>query len=432
MKKRSTAKRSPPQIPSAMKSPRFLALALQGGIFAVAIVATTLTGWLLSAPEREPANGLRICKQRRYSTTEWNDWVKRVARAYPNIDFEKTSEILQRCQHHIAAANVSTGNLVPFVHQQAKIRRDDFEMGFEVPDRDYLAAQPKEMMALPHELADGLPDDWEDLFQERGWLYLRYTSWSVKNPPNDSMERLLVMVPGSAYDQWINFTFKDPSNPSSPPERMIDMIVMQKRDSSQNIQPKIHFRQYVTNSRGNRPLLRTRGQLGKTENCYSCHATGMREIIPAPGSLQPVVALRGEEGSDGVELARKRLDRLNKRMRDYGKVSWGSSLDPATYGPPLGAVVGCNRCHDGQARGILNAGADAESVRHKMVRELTMPPTRLTEIRSSLETRMTGGSTGLNPAESDHLHAREKLNEEYWDLYQRASLIQMRHWLRGN
>ncbi|MEK7690055.1 MAG: hypothetical protein AAB425_03445, partial [Bdellovibrionota bacterium] len=238
---------------------------------------------------------------------------------------------------------------------------------FRQSDLDYLAATPPEMIAFPDELKDGLPENWREICDGHpDWSCLPFTSKSLPNPPALSFGRLLIVARGPDFDRWMLFTVPEKRGKKVSKEHLIDFIGVEKTqviDGSiqKREKPLLHFVEYWRDRKGGNPVYRK-----QLASCYKCHPSGMRDIVPAIGSVDEA----------GATLAKD----LNREMRRYGGFDLGGAFDPADYGPPMGDAQSCTKCHDGKPghRGILNAAHLGERSRHqiyfKMVHDLSMPP----------------------------------------------------------
>jgi|GEM_PF-4600320 len=253
-------------------------------------------------------------------------------------------------------------NLENFVRTQKITHQDGHHMQFLASDQEYLSSRRPELLSLPTELSNGLPENWRKICQDKGWTCLPFVSKSLPNPSRLSFKRLLIIIDGADYDKWMLFT-TDADNGSD--ERLIDFMAIEKTEQvgnqiTQRPRPLMHFAEYWRDRNGAKPEFRK-----DIASCYKCHPSGMKDIVPAYGSV-----------------ARNQLplvDKINKRIADYGRMDWGqNSVNINHYGPAMGEKQGCLECHNGRLRGEINAAHLGERSRHqiyfKMGQDLTMPP----------------------------------------------------------
>ncbi len=245
--------------------------------------------------------------------------------------------------------------------------------GMEMSDAEYQAQLPTVLQTLPPELANGLPANWREVAAQKGWQAVTYRSRTVGNPgPTQSYMRVLFKIPGNPYERWIQFTIGELDNPNQP-EQLIDAIAV-------NTQTKqISFNQFWRNSNGKDPQPRASGPHGTSgtmDSCIMCHPNGMRELSPAPGSYPE---------KDGPTI-----EAMNASMQDYKKLNW-QGVDMDAYGPPIGQVEGCVRCHNGYtgdpeiSRGALTVMTHASNYEHKLLGDLSMTPTTLSDRDEALQ-----------------------------------------------
>ena len=256
--------------------------------------------------------------------------------------------------------------VIKSARQTKYTRYNGHSMGWEVSDSDYLSSAPDGYLDLPRELKDGLPEDYKELAERKGWKMVEYRSRTVGNPPNGSYSRVLFLIEGEKVDKWIQFTLPENANNT---ERLIDFIALEKPQGPED-KATPYFTQYWRDSNGRNPKVRSQGQF---DNCYSCHPNGMRELSPEPGSYSA-------EGAQN-------LDYMREKMTNYtagrGSVDWGGALHPEDYGPPMGQAQGCVKCHnngDGMhefSRGAINSRHSQGHIRHKMTEDKTMPVSML-------------------------------------------------------
>jgi hypothetical protein len=314
-------------------------------------------------------------------------------------DYGAISKTLQDCQPKIEELGLNT--CMSNLNKYASIRKPkpidlSFKLGFEVDDSTYYRQLKEdgsiESLALPKagegiDLSLGIPSDWrEQIAASNGKVeVLNYRSRTVTNPGGvGSYNRLLFYVQGEKYDKWIQFTLPEPTKfdeqgftalGDSGPERLVDFIAIDKTTSPK----RILFAQYWRDANGQNPVPRTKelaehllgmvpaGVPNQSDACYTCHAGGMRQLSPQPGSV-------------GVE-AFQQLSAYNKRMQGYGHLDWAGAIHPDYYGPPMGQAAGCAVCHrndsnpisDAFTRGPINRAFAPAHVQHKLMTDMSMP-----------------------------------------------------------
>jgi hypothetical protein len=241
-----------------------------------------------------------------------------------------------------------TANLRRFVpawvHQHAP---DSY--GFRQDNPTYLAAQtgpdaPPGMMDPPPQLlaAMGSPATIEQAARDNGWTYLTH-------PSGIGGVRTFVSTRDAQgrFDQWMLVGLDEDGLVPTP--SIMSFIGVQKTDPSGKSVDKVrlHFRDYLlTRDAGSWKVELSTTLDGK---CYACHGSGMRLLIPTAQSAS-----------------------VNALLLSYGLPDWGSTLDPADHGPPLGSALGCNGCHDGVTRGVLTVSTSEGMLRQKVVDQLSM------------------------------------------------------------
>ncbi len=262
------------------------------------------------------------------------------------------------CESEINANNVAGcfENLKNFSRRKIAVSEADFA-GFEVSRDDYFNSRPKEAYALPEELQGGIPDNYRKLAKDKGWKVIEYRSRTVGNPGRHgngrSYNRLLILVEGSPYDKYIQFTLP---NENGKPQQLVDFISVDKSKSPK----EITFNQFDRDIEGKNPKPRE-----FFDSCFSCHPNGMRNLSPAPGSVS-------KEDTEN-------LDYMNNKMDSYKKMSWGKAVVPEHDGPALGEAQGCVRCHNGYtgqegiSRGALTNSTAGSHIRHKVEGDASMP-----------------------------------------------------------
>lgn len=248
--------------------------------------------------------------------------------------------------------------------------------GFTQENALYLAAQtgpsmPSSMMDPPAALIAALPEraNIEQAARVNGWPYLTHDGCL-------GGIRLFVTVrdPEDRFDQWMVVGL-DSSASRADDGSVLSFIGVQKRDSAGLKLPRVrpHFRDYlIFDAGGSWNLLLPQEHSGK---CFGCHGSGMRLLIPTQESVTLSAPVAGESayGTDvPPDFGLQRLSELNQRLLSYGLPDWNGSIDPADHGPALGESLGCTHCHNGILRGVLTVSTDEQTLKRKIVDELSM------------------------------------------------------------
>lgn len=297
---------------------------------------------------------------------------------------DEIESVLARCEgflsthEPIARCTKNLRDFVPAFLQQHSAE----SYGFTVDNHTYLEAQeaadrPSGMMRPPRALIAALPlrVDFESAARENGWKYITHDS------ALDGV-RTFVLIPDrdGRFDQWMLLNFLKKDQPAIDPVTPMSFIAVQKKDASgrQLAQVRLHFRDYnLTPSSEGFRLALVEERNGK---CYSCHPSGVRQLIPRRTSVLEASPVRGEPGYDPSgrsapkDFAFGRLQELNAKLRSYGMPDWEGRIVPGHHGPALGAAQGCMECHDGSARGILTVSTSGRQLEQKIHNELAMPP----------------------------------------------------------
>lgn len=299
------------------------------------------------------------------------DFAERARTEIGDVFTECAEDVL--AQPRIAACTERLRAFLPA--WQAQHAADSY--GFKPGNADYFAAQvgtsePVGMMAPPEALLAALPNyaDLEAAAREQGWPYLVHDSCL-------GGLRLFVNVQGGdpRFEQWLLFGV-EPGAPSVASGSIVSFLAVQKaaRDGAPLAQPRVHFRDYFALQNGaswSLSLPETHG--GK---CYSCHGSGVRQLLPFVSDQARAEPVRGELGygaSDAPEgFAAERLAGMNERLASYGLPDWGDALELGAHGPALGAELHCTSCHDGVLRGPLTVFTSEGMLQRKVVTELSM------------------------------------------------------------
>ena len=172
----------------------------------------------------------------------------------------------------------------------ALARRDDHQLGFEVPDEQYFAETSQyttipEFFLTPRFLkvvsrAETLPQA-KALLREMNatrapgqqLIFFSYTSRHLGTPDNrNSFRRLLIIVPGDSAqrlpEKWVQFGIADPGKPRSV--RNVSVVaVLANNDQTANVYFKDFYRTY---RRSGVITIKGRWELGEgDDNCVTCH-----------------------------------------------------------------------------------------------------------------------------------------------------------------
>jgi hypothetical protein len=356
--------------------------------------------------------------------------------AYPHFVEVEIQGVLDRCSGFLATHPTiasCTKNLRDFTPSFLAQHSED-SYGFTVDNHTYLTAQesadrPSGMMRPPPALIAALPlrVDVEIAARKNGWKYLTHDS---------ALEGVRTFVfipdPGGRFDQWMLLNFLKKDQPAIDPETPMSFIAVQRKDAAGHelAQVRLHFRDYsmVPGS--------TAFQLeldeGRSGKCYSCHQSGMRQLIPRRTRVLDARPVKGEPGYEvggraaPPDFAYGRLQELNARIRSYGLPDWEGKIVPSHHGPALGGALGCTTCHDGITRGILTVSSSVRQLQQKIYDELAMPPA--TGFVALLE-RSQQSRAKLSAAESARLHAAFEAHEKLEHELDASRLPELRRWL---
>jgi hypothetical protein len=295
--------------------------------------------------------------------------------------------------------------------------------GFNQENAEYLAAQtssetPSAMMNPPAAIIRALPERAlvEQAARDNGWPYLTHDGCL-----GGTRTFVTVADPEDRFEQWM-LVGLDADRKLVGDGSIMSFIGVQKRDArgKKLAKVRLHFRDYVVaNLQGSWQLLLPREHTGK---CFGCHQSGMRLLVPTHGSVTESAPVVGEsEYGKGVppDFGFQRLAELNQRLLSYGLPDWNGSIDPTDFGPALGASLGCTSCHNGVLRGVLTVATDEETLKRKIVDELSMrssaPGKEVPNRRAiGLLDRSKAGNPPLSVAEQAELdQARAEHSADY-------------------
>jgi hypothetical protein len=343
---------------------------------------------------------LSISAQGRSSTcfpTElyWKNYLKAQSkeigkRNYDWKEYEELSSLIKDCSSEVEYLqklnkNSCLENLKNFSNSVGKDGKPGHSYGFLMSDNEYFSEpRRQELLKLPPIFDNGLPLEWKtkilnDKYADgsaSNWEYANFRSRLVPNITNLSYDRLTFFRQNDSYDQWIQFTEQafDILKKTLPGAfAYIDVIVVERKnkDGVNLDTPKIHFKEYKRNYKGEEPKLKEAGI-----SCYACHSNGPRPISPDPISVNDTEA--------------KTIEKWNKIMSNYKGISYDEAIIPEHNGPALGSNLGkysCTKCHNGfketkqiegsdwkfEPRGEMNFRTYPSHVKARMVEMLEMP-----------------------------------------------------------
>jgi hypothetical protein len=291
--------------------------------------------------------------------------------------------VLDSCQSVIVSnpkIAMCTANLRKFTPAWMR-QHDAVSYGFNVDNATYLSEQdaedkPEGMMKIPEAIVNALPDQArvQDVARQHGYKYLTHDS-ALKGVRTF----ILVQDPQQRFDQWLILNLRGPGEKKIAKGMPVSILAVQKKNARGEPLEKVvlHFRDYAIEEVGSGVRLSVNEQ--GNGKCYSCHASGMRQLIPrrtATLEAQPVFGEPLFNKPVPSDFAYRRLNAFNKIIRRYGANDWDNKIDPTEHGPMLGAKQGCIACHNGTTRGPLTVSTSPSQLQRKVFTELSMPPTR--------------------------------------------------------
>ena len=262
--------------------------------------------------------------------------------------------------------------------------RDDHELGFEIPDKDYFA-ETSQYTTIPDFLLTPaflrLVSRFESLPQAKSFLrdlnkgrtpgeellFFSYASRHLGTPDNpDSYRRLLIVVPGDSTrgvpEKWVQFGIADPRKPRTV--RNVSVVAVTR---GANDETNVYFKDYFRTYRRNGSIsIKGRWELGEGDDpCVTCHKSGVLPVFPVAGTVT----------SDEQEI----LEAINARFRGYGAASFGRYIDRKKFGPGLGTPANlesrtaplttrfktqsCTVCHNTNGLGAFNWPMDSTIIK---------------------------------------------------------------------
>ena len=358
--------------------------------------------------------------------------------------------------------------------------KTDSQMGLSVTDVQYRDAADKifrsgsavrgDLMQVPPSIELAAQDgnvkkltDQVEKISGAGWI--KFSSTSVNNDGEGAARVLIRLVDGqSRFEQWIQIAI----DRAGKLGRNVDFLALQLVPDPTNSpltdgRPMVAFRGFSRTSSGFVPEGPGSSPRRDLTKCYSCHATGLRAVIPAVAGTTAADGRRAIKPEGTIPLTGPgNITEISTDMpnglAEVGPIGYTASQN----GPPLGpspdsslpaslldklrdqrvefvakglaartgraavpgcaaslsesrrkAIVGnmeCQSCHDGVTeRNILNAGTSIDTLFHKVVENKVapMPPKEVWDADPSLK---------LNQSERKILF--ECLQAEYAEILQ--------------
>jgi len=295
----------------------------------------------------------------------------------------KIKSVLDRCTAFLAKDDkiaACTKNIRAFVPSWMR-QHDKDSYGFTVDNATYLAAEvatdkPKGMMVPPPAIVAAIPDraKVEEAARLNGWRYITHDSALAGT-------RTFIYIPDPAgrFDQWMLLNFVDGSTEVNVDTPM-SFIGVQKTDADGHplIANRLNFRDY-TISKSSNGTFNVQAHPENNGKCYSCHPSGMRQLIARHTNVLEAMPVKGEADFDPAgkitpaDFGFKRLTELNNIIRAYGLPDWDGKIIPENHGPALGKDQGCVGCHNGTKRGILTVSTSITQLGRKIYDQLSMP-----------------------------------------------------------
>ncbi len=327
------------------------------------------------------------------------------------------------------------------------------QMGLSITDAEYRAATDNifrsaptgegDLMRVPSWLKDASQDgDVKKLTRaveaNPGATWMKFSSTSVNND-EEGFDRVIIRVPDTntppRFEQWIQIAINKSTGKLG---RNVDFLAVQRSpDSTSPLTngPVVAFRGYSRTGF----VAEGPGGSSSLSKCYSCHPSGLRAVIPAPSgaplpggasAIKPEGTIPLTGPGNITDITNEKTTRLSVfGPRGYAASQNGPPLGPETRPnrdqfvakgcakslskPRQDAIVRnmrCQACHDGETdRGILNAGTNIKTLRHKVVENTVapMPPKEVSDSDPSLR---------LSPPEREVLF--QCLQAEYADMVQ--------------
>src|SRR5688572_18696857 len=116
------------------------------------------------------------------SSSEWQNFLSRIAQYGANGAYlEDYKENVERCQSDLKSKDWYScfENFMKYKSRTSS-RGRSHSLGFNISDARYIEDR-KELLTLPKEFRNGLPANWREIADKKGWKYLEYRSQTVAN-----------------------------------------------------------------------------------------------------------------------------------------------------------------------------------------------------------------------------------------------------------
>ena len=226
-----------------------------------------------------------------------------------------------------------------------------------------------------------------------GATWTLFRSTSVDND-GQGFDRIVIRVLDTKtpprFEQWIQIAIEDSTGDFG---RNVDFIAVQLTESASPSKllaaPSVSFRGF-----SRKGFIPEGGGSADLSKCYSCHPSGLRPIVPATRVVSPprgkkptlpaadvtdISSLRGELGPTGYTVSEHGPllgPRPESRPNRAQFVAKGCAAGLSELRrQEIVDRMNCEQCHDGslKERGILNAGTNIGTLKHKLVDNTVAP-----------------------------------------------------------